>query len=99
MCYIDLLYNSAGASCVWVKAPKNEFSTDLEIGGWGGHPDPYIRGWGGGEPVSKNLFSVWTKNRGEGSGSPGPLPWIRQYPRDIIAPCIPKKGDQLFYML
>ena len=94
MCYIDLLHNSAGAFCVWVKAPKNEFSTDLEIRGWGGDG-----GGGGREPVSKNLFSVWTKNRGEGSGSPGPLPWIRQYPRDLIAPCIPKKGDQLFYML
>ena len=79
MCYIDLLYNSAGAFCVSVKALKNEFSTDLEIGGWDGHPDPYIRGGGGGGGGgSKNLFSVWTKNRGEeGPGSPGPLPRMR----------------------
>ena len=57
MCYIDLLHNSAAAFCVWVKAPKNEFSTDLEIGGWGGHPDPYIRG-GGGAGVQKFVFGL-----------------------------------------
>ena len=76
MCYIDLLYNSAGAFCVWVKAIKNEFSTDLEIGG--GAVIHTLKGGGGGWAVSKNLFSVWTKNRGEeGPGSPGPLPRMR----------------------
>ena len=58
MCYIDLLYNSAGAFCVSVKALKNEFSTDLEIGGWGGHPDPYIRGGGGLGGVQKFVFGL-----------------------------------------
>ena len=41
----------------------------------GGHPDPEIRG----SSVSKKIFSalrasVWSKNRGGGGGSPGPLP-------------------------
>ena len=58
MCHIDLLYNSAGAFCVWVKASKNEFSTDLEIGGWGGHRDPYIRGGGRGGGVQKFVFGL-----------------------------------------
>ena len=53
MCCIDLLHNSAGAFCVWVKAPKNEFSTDLEIGGWGGDG-----GGGGGAGVQKFVFGL-----------------------------------------
>ena len=73
MCYIDLLYNSAGAFCVWVKAPKNEFSTDLEIGGWGGHPDPYIRGGGGGG-CPKICFRFGLKIEGKGPGPQGPSP-------------------------
>ena len=75
MCYIDLLYNSVGAFCVWVKAPKNEFSTDLEKGGWGGHPDPYIRGWGGGGGrCPKICFRFGLKIEGKGPGPQGPSP-------------------------
>ena len=49
---------------------------DLEIRWGGGHPDPWIKGWGGGVPVSRyNFFraSFWSKNKG-GPGPPGPLP-------------------------
>ena len=43
-------------------------------GVWGaGHPDPEIRGGG----LKKHFFwpCVWSKK--EGSGPPGPLPWVR----------------------
>jgi len=88
MCYIDLLHKSAGSFCVFVKALRNEFSTeltykkrypvpdtDLEISGGGGGVIQTLRQEGG--TVSKNFFStlrvsVWFKNRGEGPGPPGP---------------------------
>ena len=51
MCYIDHLYNSAGAFCAFVKALRNEiiteltykkrypvFDTDLEMGGGSSKP-------------------------------------------------------------
>ena len=44
-------------------------------------PDLQIRGWGGegssireGPGLQKKY--VWSKNKGGGGGSPGPLPWI-----------------------
>ena len=57
MCYIDLLYNSAGAFCVWVKAIKNEFSTDLEIGG-GAVIQTLKGGGGGGGGVQKFVLGL-----------------------------------------
>ena len=50
---------------------------DLQIRSGAGHPDPEIRGGGGG---SQKFFlalwaSFWAKNKG-GPGPPGPLPWI-----------------------
>ena len=87
MCYIDLLHNSAGAFCVWVKELKNKFSTeltykkrypapdtDLEIRGVGGSSRSLDKGGAG----LQNLFSalrasVWSKNRGEGPRPPEPL--------------------------
>ena len=45
-----------------------------------GHPDPYMRGWGGGVVSQNNNFGrpFWSKNKGGGgAGPPGPLPWTR----------------------
>ena len=53
---------------------------DLQISGRPGHPDPEIRGkGGGGGAVSKKIFSalrasVWSKNKWGGGGGPGPSP-------------------------
>ena len=52
---------------------------DLQIrrGGWGGHPDPEMRGGGGLPP--KKIFSAlqasfWSENKDGGPGPPGPSP-------------------------
>ena len=42
---------------------------DLQMRGWGVHPDPEVRGGGTGGCVKKNFFSalwasVWSKNKG-----------------------------------
>jgi len=43
---------------------------------WGGYLDPEKRGWG--QSQQKNFStlraSVWSKNKGEGTGPPGPSP-------------------------
>ena len=72
MCYIDLLYNSAGAFCVWVKAIKNEFSTDLEIGG-GAVIQTHKGGGGGAGRCPKICFRFGLKIEGrKGPGPQGP---------------------------
>ena len=73
MCYIDLLYNSAGAFCVWVKAIKNEFSTDLEIGG--GAVIQTLKGGGGAGRCPKICCRFGLKIEGrKGPGPQGPSP-------------------------
>ena len=51
---------------------KAVLDQDLEIREGGGHQYPEIRG-GGGSPISKKTFSVWSKNKG-GPDPPAPFP-------------------------
>ena len=46
---------------------------DHEIRGALGHPDPYIRKWGG-EGGPPNFFGVCSKNKGGTAPPPGPSP-------------------------
>ena len=59
MCYIDHLYNSAGAFCAFVKALRNEIITELT----------YKKRY----PVSSVRYRPWDGGGGGGGGSSKPL--------------------------
>ena len=56
--------------------------SDWGAGGRGGHPDPEIKGGGGGR-LKKKIFRRFGPHFGlkvRGGGPPGPFPWIRHWP-------------------
>ena len=70
---------------------------DLQMGA-GGHPDPEIRG---GRPVKKKTKSFWPfgphfglEVTGDGSGPPGPLPWIHHCVHRCISGNVTEWSDR-----